>query len=407
MIMPGIGTAVGAVLGAILGGLIHGKTTPFLDVKTSKTVIDLQNDLLTIMSLNIKSTGKGLPGAMTEVSQAIADASKAILQPTLDAVNKFSPAIRQSLLGQIQKMAQTFDTLLAGADFELAEKQGTEAITQFLTQKLPALAQQAFKPLVEALNKLQPIFNDMDKAVVTLQQQRQQLLTGLRGTRQGITEALQTPARIFESRRQQLTDMMFQWRMAPNAQMIQMVPQIQQLIAEVFQRGMAPEVFGGDPATVKTLQTEMLGLLDELEHVSTKVLDNQIAIGQHQLEILGESLGHLASIDQVLSGTKMVLTDLAAFMTTAFAGRFQSGGIVPQTGWAMVHRGEQVLPVGQTSNTIHITVNGGGHGDGPQLAAQIRDQVISGLESRSRLQQTRLDSRLASGHRVLPVQSGR
>ncbi len=390
MIMPGWGTLIGAVVGAIAGAVIHVARAPFLDVKTAELVVGLQDDLLTIVSNNITAVGKGLPGSMAEVADQLEMGIAGAIQPFLDTINTMSPRIRQSLLGQVNTFADGLETMLTGPEFEVAKDQGTEFMQAFLGKKIPELMQGAFGPLFEALQQVGPLVQGYRDALTALKQRQEQLLASITGQRQALIEALMSPAEIFEARKAELTALMTTWRSASSAAQLQMIPELQTLIGDVMQRGQGQEVLGQDPGALRVLQHDLLGFLDEIERGSTAIFTEQISAAETQIAVLEDSLLHLASIDAVLKESHAALQRLNTFMQTAFSAGFQEGGPVLRTGFAMVHAGEQVLPVGAGPITVNLTVHSSAPstpGLGQDIERIVVEKIIPQLRLRQRLGQ--------------------
>ena len=80
----------------------------------------------------------------------------------------------------------------------------------------------------------------------------------------------------------------------------------------------------------------------------------QIAAAQAQVTLLGDikrvSEQHLSEMNTTLHRIEKFL----ARGSTPYVGSFQSGGVVPQTGLALVHRGESITPRGSPT-TVHLT----------------------------------------------------
>ena len=59
---------------------------------------------------------------------------------------------------------------------------------------------------------------------------------------------------------------------------------------------------------------------------------------------------------------------------------FESGGVMPYTGLAMLHRGETVTPAGRGGGDIHIHIDQGAYIDGPSI-----DVLTNAIARRMRL----------------------
>ena len=131
--------------------------------------------------------------------------------------------------------------------------------------------------------------------------------------------------------------------------------------------------------------------MDDIEQLAGEEAFNaQIAKAQEQYQI--KSLKVVT--DTQLTEANATLRRIEHFLSTAstpFVGSFQSGGPVMQTGMALVHRGETVVPAGASptiSLTQHISLPPGAS---PNMGREIGRLAWEYIEQEARLRKIPLD----------------
>lgn len=236
--------------------------------------------------------------------------------------------------------------------------------------------------------RIKAIQNLFQTTIDTLEAQQKAVLQSIKSVQQGLSEALMTPAQVFVRRRNELEDLQAEFFAAGAGKQVSMVPDLLRRVQELFQLGQNEAVFGQDPESVERLQRQLLGFLEDVEQTAGRdAFNKQISNAEAQIDILNRI--NKVQEDQ-LNEMNATLRRMEKFLARAqapFVGRFQEGGTVPATGLALVHRGETVLPPGQTTHmTIapNITVQVQGGSNPRQTGQQIAEAIWPHLESMSK-----------------------
>jgi hypothetical protein len=99
-------------------------------------------------------------------------------------------------------------------------------------------------------------------------------------------------------------------------------------------------------AATKAQEDKLLDKQEAIQNAIEKLNQDEQAALNAQNKILESQLNELKNIKNALAGTP----------------QFQSGGTVENTGLAYVHKGETVVPAGQSSAMLNISINGGAPG---------------------------------------------
>ena len=222
-----------------------------------------------------------------------------------------------------------------------------------------------------------------DTVVTNLKTQQANLLRAIGGTRQGLEEALMTPAVIFRRRQEELEALQGEFAGAGAGRQVAMAPELLRRIQELFQLGASADVLGQDREALLRLQQDLLSFVDEIEQVAgEEAFTQQIAAAEAQVDLLGKikqvSEKHLTEMNSTLHRIEKFL----ARGSEAFVGEFQAGGPVPQTGLARVHQGEYVLSPSQVRTLSSATASAG-----PMTLNMAVTVNASGMDRRS-LEQT-------------------
>ena len=243
--------------------------------------------------------------------------------------------------------------------------------------------------------------------VENLKTQQENLLRAIGDVRQGLEEALMTPAVIFATRQAELEALQGEFAGAGAGKQVAMVPELLRRIQELFQLGANADVLGQDREGLRRLQQDLLGFVEEIEQTAGKdAFDQQIATAQEQVDLLGDikriSDTHLTAMNSTLQAHR------AAFWNGAnpVRGDHSRREAVPRTGLARVHQGEYVLPAqmamtmrqapaGATTTlhlTQHVTLP---PGTSREMARQIGQAAWGFIENEARLRRIplKLDDR--------------
>ena len=256
---------------------------------------------------------------------------------------------------------QFFEQLHALTAKPLTEAE--QALAQ-LNAQFDALAEQAheygiaIRQIEEARRR--QITQFWDAIVANLKTQQENLMRAIGGTRQGLEEALMTPAVIFARRQEELETLQGEFAGAGPGKQVAMAPELLRRIQELFQLGASADVLGQDREALLRLQQDLLSFVDEIEQVAGEdAFNQQIAKAQEQVDLLGEikqvNDKHLTEMNTTLHNIEKFL----ARGNEQFVGEFQGGGRIPQTGLARVHQGEYVLSASQVRTLSSPSVSSG------------------------------------------------
>ena len=158
-----------------------------------------------------------------------------------------------------------------------------------------------------------------------------------------LQEAMLTPAQLFERRLGELAVLEAQTVGAGFEELGQLVPQIQQLVGQIFQLAPQEAVLGQDVPAFEQVQRDMIQILERLD---------------------------------------MRLSDIPSFQGLTSPLMFTRPTL------AMAHAGETLLPAGRSGDTYNLTVNVPSGSDGTRVGEEIFT-TIKQLQQRERFRQTR------------------
>lgn len=466
VIGTGIGAAIGAIVGAIGGAIFGGGS--------SKKIPRAQFDIQEIGVPGVTySPEKGLglsgsfynsvtryPGFNDEEFKKINDAIfNQINEAYGSAVSQFQQAqpqiqaaLQGILTGYIANLEESVETLnVKGTKAGVAKDLDT-----FVQQTLPGILKNTLQRLGDAVVKINPLVQGFNEVISNakqimdqLKQEQARIHLSLQESIHSLEEALYTPAQLYVRRREELSQAREFFAQANPQQRLAAIPLLQSLATEIFSLGKGEDVLGQDPQLVRDVQTEMIGLLKDLQGSSNSVFDDlrngvqeQIDTATAQIDLLTGSLQNLDSIDSVVAASKEILGQteaalnryanqdevntvvqsalLAGQLNTLLSidttgksqlevlaaisarglgggsagGSSQSGegyaggsGYIPYNMVAYLHQGEAVVPRHQTgSRGASITINVSGVGDPDRVA----NEVVARIERQALLGKTRL-----------------
>ena len=332
-----------------------------------------------IAAAALQAQGRGVTIKFEEFDNELADLTKDRMQTILGALAKEAGiAGHRGFRGRVfagigteeedlPRLEEAFrnasaflETLSQLKDPEKPLSQAEQAL-KALTDQFADFADQArqygvsLKVIDEAMRRQ---VHDFWKSVVdNLKMQQQNVLQAIGATRQTLEEALMTPATIFARRQEEFEMLQGEFAGAGAGKQVAMVPDLLRRVQELFQLGASTDVLGQDREALLRLQQGLLSFVDEIEQVAGKdAFNQQIAKAEEQVELLGDikrvSETHLSEMNTTLHRIETFLQR----GSTPFVGSFQQGGVVPQTGLALVHRGESITPRGSPT-TVHLTQN--------------------------------------------------
>ena len=411
--IPVVGTALGAFLGSVAGSFLGGLAghlfgsgkpkTPQFGIQEfgAPTLGFTPGQGITIPELFPLSTrGRNLPGgASLEIHQTISKATGDLFERLQDTVRQVPEVLQEKSLPILQQLTESFGNALDNVKFE--GKNLEEQVKTFVEDTIPSTFDHLFTPFLELLQRLPQVLGQFDEAISALEQRQAQILGTIAGARQTITEALFTPAQIFETRQETLQDLLAQFRGGGPGEQAALAPQIAALTQEIFQLGTAQEVLGQDRDALVDLQHEMLSILTETEMTTRQVFEDALTETRAQKDILLANFG----VNQNIQGLMEQAVTYLGTLTTLFQpiGSFQTSPgqsrQVHMTGLGLLHAGEIVSREGggTTNNTtfapaitVNVQVPPGSNG---QAVGEEVGQAIFGtirqIQTRDRYRQTK------------------
>ncbi len=368
MIAPGWGTLIGAVVGGIIGA-IAGK-----DVENAR--IDLTHQELPRFQaspLGVRWTTRGGSGLEPVfdtggVSEEEVAQVRGLFQATGDQlfntlqqqISQLPQQFQRRVVDNLNDLTMDFEGRID--DMHLEEMTFGELMEQledYLTNDVPREFELVFGGFVRAAQKIAPIAQAFELAIDTLKENEARLMAAIRDAKQNIEESLFTPAQLFETRQDELQRLLTRFDTGTPAQQLKLAPQITGLTQEIFGLARNEEVLGTDIPALKELQTELQKILTDVEGVTKERFAEQKDIATKQLDILEKSLVSQIGIEHAMAKSLTALDQMNQFFQKAFAGSFATGGEVPQTGLALLHHGEVVIPaaVVQREHLLHERSN--------------------------------------------------
>lgn len=332
-INPGIGTAIGAIIGTIvgaLGGFAFGgssKPKPKVDIQdvTRPTVtFDDEFGLQTqgkfqVLTAPFRDIGRFDYGKfLGNIDNAVND----LFGQVLDGLRGLSPKVQQAILGPLNDIAAQIEANIEATEFK--GKDALEQLQEYFGTKLPEFVNGLLRPLQEAFEKIDPVakaFEDVidnaNQILIQLAQQEAGVLLSIQAQIHALQEDLFSPAQVFLRRQDELAQVQAFLATASPQEKLAAIPQVQQLVGEIFALGKTPEVLGQDPQLVRDLQASSIQILEDLQATTDQAfgvlgseVQQQITLAEQQLDTLIASLGNLGSIDNVISESLPVLESI-------------------------------------------------------------------------------------------------
>ena len=328
------GTAIGAIVGTIvgaLGGSLFGGSKPkvpeFAIEETQPARVSFLPDIglevtqpFALTQARIKHLGKETDKLVQGINTSMTDIFTNIVQ----GFRGVTPQLQPALVAPLNAIADNFSTLLETVKTKGKNIQAN--LEEFFNESLPKAIESWVTPLQEGVRKLDPIIRQFTDVIAESGRILQQLAAAqaqqhldLAQQIYGLEEALFSPAQVFLRRQEELRRATEALGSASPPQRLVLIPIIQQLVEEIFTLGRTPEVLGQDPQLVRDLQTEIAGILTNLQGVSADAfgslqtdVEEQISLAERQIEVLVASLNDLGSIDQVVGTSADVLRSIHA-----------------------------------------------------------------------------------------------
>ena len=215
-----------------------------------------------------------------------------------------------------------------------------QQIENFLANTLPQEFNKLFEPFVFMLQRVAPVINALETAIVELEKRRDELLGSLKAAGKGLQEALFTPAQLFEARKDELQTLLEEFRAASPERRIALIPQLTSLTQEVFRLGQHQDVFGEDQDELENLQRQMLQIIAELEAATRDTFNQAIAETKAQIDVLLANLASSQRIEELMVQAVKHLERLVQGTGESFQTLPGEVRRVHTTGVATVHRGE-------------------------------------------------------------------
>ena len=388
-VFPGIGTAIGAGIGALVGALGGGlfgggKRVPKPELTLTQATAPLLSftegkGLSLDSELGLGSRSRDFADKGVGVRQAVRTQATHLFDSLVGTLQQFPEAIQQAAVPQLQSLSTSFEATFANVKFK--GKDIEKQVTNFVEKVIPQSFNDIFSPFLALLQKVAPLLKDLDTAIVALEARQVEVLGSIHAARQQVTEALFTPAQLFETRKDELAELLTTFRAAPPTTQIGLIPQVTAFAQEVFRLGTAQEVFGDDREAVRSLQNETLGVLTELETTTRSVFTDAISATQQQIDILLQGLTSQQNMEALMTTAVAHLASLVE--GPRITGSFQTTGHqvkqIPATGLALMHSGEFVSRQYPGSTTfapvvqVSVTVEAGsdGHAIGEDVSRAI------------------------------------
>ena len=341
-IAPGIGTAIGAIAGTLvgaIGGWLFSRKPPrppefgFFNAPSQQAgqvgLEPFTNKLIETQSFNLAfGPGRNLGGIKPHlIAESLTKAVEQVFQNAIGVGSGFAPQIQKALVAPLNAASQQVVDALRNRKFKGSDIQ--EQLDTFTQKELPDLLQNTLGKLIEAAKKIDPLVKEFGDFILStqsvidkLKQTQAQYAQSIDAQIKSITQATFTPAQLFEAGKQDLAALQAQFAAASPAGKLALVPQIQALIASLLDLGKRPEVLGQEPLAVQMLQTELIGVLNEIKTGTNTVftdlqgaLTEQIALANAQIDLLTASLGNLGSIDTAAQNAAAALEAMRATVT--------------------------------------------------------------------------------------------
>ncbi|HEY5868954.1 MAG TPA: tape measure protein [Candidatus Tectomicrobia bacterium] len=222
-----------------------------------------------------EATRIALAPRIGELSTAILELTKTVLAQSFGDLSGIQAGIKT-----LQESLYTPQQSLGARQNDLARlleefRGGTQSIRAVLAPQITQLALQIME-----LSKGVTTLAEQEAKLADQQAQaaqRQQLMADFPQQIRAITEGLFSPAQQYLSGRQQLTELMAQFRGSTPDQQLAMEPQIAQLTAEILNLARGVDVLGQDPQLLRQTQSELLGVMREVQQIITVQAHNDVS----------------------------------------------------------------------------------------------------------------------------------
>lgn len=318
-----VGGAIGAMIGTIVGGAIgdaFGAKPPSFNITSASIGSTILPTGLLDFTAAITGKAKAFPGPTADATKGIGNVVLSLLDPLEQGLNALSEKTRNELKPEIDKQLMFLSDFID--DFKATAKSEEDLVSifkQFLGQELPAKFQELFANIGAEIDFKLAQNAIVDQAVASIEDQVNAL-----------TEAIMTPAELFEKRLDEIASLQAQLFGAGREEALRLAPEIQQLVGQAFQLSGSAGVLEQDPLRLKRTQDNLIDVLRDLQNT---------------------------------------LSGLPSFQGIAHPITFTRPTL------AMVHQGETLHPAGRGGNTFNITVNTSGNASGMQIGREIRREL--------------------------------
>ena len=332
-VFPGIGTGIGAAIGTVLGAVIGWFTSSgkkkdaeftLEGGQAGKVGLDPYGQLEELQSFELLfGPGKNLGGIKPhKIAEALTSQLESSFQSALSTASGFTEKVQKALVDPINAAADELFNTLQGRKFKGQGEKLQDALDDFAETELPNLFQNTIGKLIDAAKRIDPLIQDFDDFITDtqasidkLKEDQKKFDDSLDESIKDVKEATFTNAQLFEERKKDLAALKIEYDAASPAGQLALVPEFQDLIAEIISLGKGEDVLGADPGAVAQLQHDLVADLELLKAGTDKVytnvqdaLNEQIDLANQQIDALLDSLVHLDNIDTAISAGQTALT---------------------------------------------------------------------------------------------------
>lgn len=347
-IYPGWGTVIGAVLGGVLGAftgkdeelprLAFGRVAAPGFQATPSGVQFSRRTLLSPDILEEQAIGEDVQ----DIRRRLQLKGEELFLPVLESVNQLPDTFQRRIVGSLNQLSDDFEDRIDNVRFR--NKNIWDNLEDYISNDVPREFEAVFGAFVEAVKKVAPVARQVEDVVNALRDQQEQMIIGIQLGQKSIQEGLFTPAQSFERRQRELQRALTQFEAGDAEDRLRLAPRITELAQVVFGLAKNEDVLGQDIPALRELQTELLKILEDVESETRDTFIEQRDIAKEQLDVLLQSLTALGNVSVALDTSNEYLDRMAKFFDRAFQGQFAEGGTVPRTGMALVHAGELIVP---------------------------------------------------------------
>ena len=256
MIAPGIGTLVGAGIGALIGGGLgaglagdNERRRPKFQIRDISVAID---DLFEGVIVEIDRKKRDIS---VDAARSIADTIDAAVTGLLGSVvaqaSTLPPEMQESFRGPLEELIDEFTMGLEGVNFDgdTLEKEFQKFVNEDLPKQFAGIFGEISQDIQDAAIKV-ATSNELTSAI------DEQI--------KNLTEAMMTPAELFEKRMDQIASLQGQLIGAGTEETLRLTRELSQLIGGAFSLAPNAGVLGGDPGRLESTQDMLIRLLEEL-----------------------------------------------------------------------------------------------------------------------------------------------